>query len=117
MPTVLEADGFRVRILLPPREHPPPHVHVARAGAEVVLLLPQGIAGVVVRTVDGLRDADVVAAVRLVEANEALLMRAWRKYQGGTATECRADSAADSAGPCGGTCSAQARAPRPGGAL
>ena len=87
MPSVLEADGFRVRILLPPREHPPPHVHVARAGAEVVLLLPQDIAGVVVRTVYGLRDADVVAAVRLVEANGALLLRAWRKYHGGTATE------------------------------
>ena len=56
-------------------------------GAEVVLLLPQGTAGVVVRTVFGMRDADVIAAVWLVEANGALLMRAWRNYHGGTATE------------------------------
>ena len=87
MPTVLLAEGFRVRISLPPREHPPPHVHVARAGAEVVLLLPQDTVGVVVRTVYRMHDADVIAAVRLVEANGALLMRAWRKYHGGTATE------------------------------
>lgn len=59
----------------------------ARAGAEVVLLLPQGTAGVLVRTVYGMRDADVIKAVRLVEGNGALLMRAWRKYHGGTATE------------------------------
>ena len=91
MATVLQADGFRVGILLPPRVHPPRHVHVARScrtrGAEVVLLLPQGPAGVVVRTVFGMRDADVIAAVWLVEANGALLMRAWRTYHGGTATE------------------------------
>jgi len=62
-------------------------VHVARAGAEVVLQLPQGTVGVVIRTVYGMRDVDVIAAVRLVEANGALLMRAWRKYHGGTATE------------------------------
>jgi len=52
-----------------------------------VLQLPQGTVGVVIRTVYGMRDVDVIAAVRLVEANGALLMRAWRKYHGGTATE------------------------------
>ena len=87
MPTVPQADGFRVRVLLPPREHPPPHVHVTRAGAEVVLSIPQGTVGVAVRTVYGMRDADVIAAVRLVEANGALLRRAWRKYHGGTDTD------------------------------
>ncbi len=87
MPTVLVAAGFRVRILLPPREHPPPHVHVTRGGAEVVLLLPHGRAGVVVRTVYRMRDADVIAAVRLVESNAALLLHAWRTYHGDTTTE------------------------------
>ena len=87
MPTVVQAEGFRVRIVPPPREHPPPHVFVARAGAEVVLLLPQSAGGVVVRTVYGIRDADVIAAVRLVEANMTLLMRAWRKYHGAPTTE------------------------------
>ena len=36
MPTGLQAEGFRVRILLPPWEHPPPLVHVARAGGQQV---------------------------------------------------------------------------------
>jgi hypothetical protein len=68
MPTVLVVAGFRLRILLPPREHPPPHVPVTRDGAEAVLLRPQGRAGVVVRTVYRMRDSDVIAAVRLVES-------------------------------------------------
>ena len=86
MPTVLVVAGFRVRILLPPREHPPPHVHVTRS-AEVVLLLPQGRTGVVVRTVYRMRDADVIAAVRLVESNAELLLRSWRTYHGDSTTE------------------------------
>ncbi|MBA3345692.1 MAG: DUF4160 domain-containing protein [Gemmatimonadales bacterium] len=39
MPTVLVQEGFRVRIYLPPREHAPPHVHVVRSGAEIVMAL------------------------------------------------------------------------------
>ena len=87
MPTVLVVAGFRVRILLPPREHPPPHVHVTRGGAEVVLMLPDGRTGVVVRTVYRMRDADIIAAVRLVESNAELLLRAWRTYHGDATTD------------------------------
>jgi len=87
MPTVLVVAGFHIRILLPPREHPPPHVHVTRGGAEVVLLLPQGRTGVVVRTVHRMRDADVIAAVRLVESNVELLLHTWRTYHGDSTTE------------------------------
>lgn len=87
MPTVLVVAGFRIRILLPPREHPPPHVHVSRGGAEVVLMLPDGRAGVVVRTVYRMRDVDVIAAVRLVEANADLLLRAWRTHHGDSTTD------------------------------
>jgi hypothetical protein len=87
MPTVLVVAGFNVRILLPPREHPPPHVHVTRGGAEVVLMLPDGRAGVVVRTIYRMRDSDVIAAVRLVESNADLLLRAWRTYHGDSTTE------------------------------
>jgi hypothetical protein len=35
MPTVLVQGGFKVRILLPPREHGPAHVHVHKAGGLV----------------------------------------------------------------------------------
>ena len=50
-------------------------------------MLPDGRAGVVVRTVYRMRDADVVAAVRLVESNANLLLRAWRTYHGDSTTE------------------------------
>ncbi|MGQ0767160.1 MAG: DUF4160 domain-containing protein [Gemmatimonadota bacterium] len=82
MPTVLQVDGFRVRILLPPREHPPPHVHVVRGGGEVVILLPRAEGPVAVRTVYRMRAVDVIAAVRLVEAHLAQLQAAWRQYHG-----------------------------------
>lgn len=82
MPTVLQVDGFRIRILLPPREHPPPHVHVVRGGGEVVILLPTEAEPVTVRTVYRMRMAEVIAAVRLVEAHVEQLQVAWRKYHG-----------------------------------
>jgi hypothetical protein len=82
MPTVLRADGFEVRILLPPREHGPAHVHVRKAGAVVVIDLPAGDSPPVVRTVRRMRAADVVAAVRLVEANGDMLLEQWRQYHG-----------------------------------
>ena len=80
MPTVLQANGFRVRVLLPPREHPPPHVHVGKGEGEVVVTLPQAGEAVSVRTVYRMRAADVVAAVRLVEGHVEQLRAAWRKY-------------------------------------
>ena len=75
MPTVIQRDGFRVVIFLPPREHGPAHVHVRKAGTEVVITLdPIGI-----RVVERMRAADVVQAVRLVEDNRAHLLKEWRK--------------------------------------
>lgn len=82
MPTVLERAGFKIRVLLPPREHGPPHVHVYKPGGVVVIDLPDGGRTLSVRRVSGMRDADVVSAFRLVEANVELLLAAWRKYHG-----------------------------------
>ena len=79
---MLQVQGFRVRILLPPREHPPPHVHVTKGDGEVVIFLPGPQGAVAIRTVYRMRTADVVAAVRLVEAHVAQLHAAWRKYHG-----------------------------------
>ena len=82
MPTVLNVDGFHIRILVPPREHGPAHVHVRKAGAVVVINLPDGDKPVGIRTVRGMRAADVVAAFRLVEANVEMLLKQWRRYHG-----------------------------------
>ena len=51
MPTVLHIDGFQVRIFLPPREHGPAHVHVRKAGAGVVINLPDGNQPLVIREI------------------------------------------------------------------
>ncbi len=82
MPTVLRAEGFQVRIFLPPPEHGPPHVHVIRGEVVVVIYLPFGSQRVAVRNANGNRDADVLAAVRLVEANSEYLLHAWRRFHG-----------------------------------
>ncbi|MEO5816301.1 MAG: DUF4160 domain-containing protein [Gemmatimonadaceae bacterium] len=78
MPNVFEADGFHIAVLLPPREHGPAHVHVTKAGEEIsVNLEPVGL-----RKDYGMRPANIVKAVRLVEANVKLLVTEWRKYHG-----------------------------------
>lgn len=38
MPTVLREDGFRVVVYGPPREHPPPHVHVEHGAKGLVVI-------------------------------------------------------------------------------
>ena len=40
MPAVLRMDGFVLSIY--PRDHPPPHVHVWRSGAQVKVTVPTG---------------------------------------------------------------------------
>ena len=80
MPTVLDANGFQVRV--PPREHGPPHVHVHKGGAEVVITLPDGEFPLAIRTIHGMKTADVVAAFRLVEAHLEPLRAAWRPHHG-----------------------------------
>ena len=78
MPIVLRIAGFDVLILLPPREHGPAHVHVRKAGHEVVIVL----ATLAVRKVEGMRSADVVTAVGIVADHRDELSKAWRKHHG-----------------------------------
>jgi uncharacterized protein DUF4160 len=82
MPTVLNVDGFQIRILPPPREHGPAHVHVRKGGTVVVINLPDGDQPFGVRAIQRMRNADVVAAVRIVEANTEMLLEYWRKHHG-----------------------------------
>ncbi|MDQ3995444.1 MAG: DUF4160 domain-containing protein [Gemmatimonadota bacterium] len=82
MPTVLEENGFQVRIYLPPREHQPPHVHVVKAGTEVVVRLGDSETPPQVAEVYGMHRADVMHAYRIVEANQAMLLQKWRQHHG-----------------------------------
>ncbi len=82
MPTVLRVDGFRIVIYLPPREHEPPHVHVWKAGGEVVIELATPRRRQTIRSVTHMRTLDVVKAFRIVEEHVEYLLDRWGDYHG-----------------------------------
>ena len=77
MPTVLREAGFEVRIYT--FDHPPPHVHVAKAGAIVKIDLATSE---IVEIVGAISDRDARRAERLVAKHSQRLKEAWRKLHG-----------------------------------
>ena len=77
MPTVLREAGFEVRIYT--FDHPPPHVHVQKAGA--VLKIDLATAQVA-RIVGAISDRDVKRAEQIVRKHGAVLKEAWRRLHG-----------------------------------
>lgn len=82
LPTVLREGRFRVVIFLPPREHGPPHVHVRTADGEVIMELATVGRNQIIRSVAGMRTADVTAAFWLVEDHSSFLLAQWRSLHG-----------------------------------
>lgn len=83
MPTVLKKDGFVIRVLGPPREHPPPHVHVQKGNdALVVLRLRMLDRPQRVWAVYDMKNEDVIKAFRIVEENHDQLLAAWEGMHG-----------------------------------
>lgn len=83
MPTVIDEDGFVVRVYGPPREHPPAHVHVERGKEELVIIrLGTATAPPKVWAVYGMKDRDVLRAYRLVERHQTTILAAWRRIHG-----------------------------------
>jgi hypothetical protein len=83
MPTVVREDGFVVRVYGPPREHPPPHVHVERGNDELVVIrLGTRYSASMVWAVYGMKRRDVLRAFRLVEKHLATIEHAWREIHG-----------------------------------
>ncbi|MGQ0733381.1 MAG: DUF4160 domain-containing protein [Acidobacteriota bacterium] len=74
MPTLIREAGFEVRIYT--YDHPPPHVHVAKAGAIVKIDLKTHHA---VDIVGAISDRDVKRAERLVARNARFLRLEWEK--------------------------------------
>ena len=77
MPTILREAGFEVRIYT--LDHPPPHVHVQKAGA--VLKMDLATAQVV-RIVGAVSDRDVKRAEQIVAKHAVVLKETWRKLHG-----------------------------------
>ena len=82
MATILRAGRFRVAIYGPPREHPPPHVHVECASGVVIVRLGSGTTPPVLWAVHGVNDREAVRAFRLVEENHEMLLKAWKAFHG-----------------------------------
>ena len=80
MPTVLRQSGFEV--IIRPRDHGPPHVHILHGGEEVVILLGVGDAGPRVRENRGMSRRNIRNAVDLVIANNEMFLWEWRELHG-----------------------------------
>jgi hypothetical protein len=77
VPVVLRSGGFVVAVFAPPREHRRPHVHVWKAGCELVIALDP-ILGLHGR----MKSRDEKLAFRLVEDYQEFLLAAWRRLHG-----------------------------------
>ena len=74
MPTLIREEGFEVRIYT--LDHPPPHVHVAKAGAIVKIDLSTHHA---IEIVGAISDRDIKRAERLIARNAQFLKLEWEK--------------------------------------
>lgn len=82
MPTIFEVDGFKLKILAPPREHGPPHTAVVKRDAVVEIWLGPAPAHCSIKKVDRMARNDVRKAMRLVKAHHTRLLVAWRRIHG-----------------------------------
>jgi len=80
MPTVLRLNGFDVCVYT--HDHPPGHVHVLKAGAEVVINLGDAETSPSMREVKGMSKKDARQAVTLVEDHRDALLAEWRGIHG-----------------------------------
>ncbi len=75
---ILREEGFEVRIYT--FDHPPPHVHVAKAGAIMKIDLATRH---VIEIVGAISDREMKRAERLVARNAQFLRQAWENLHGG----------------------------------
>jgi hypothetical protein len=76
MPTIHRQDGFAVMVYTD--DHLPAHVHVWKAGGEVVINLDDAS----IREINDMGRRDVRRAVEVVKANQELFRRRWRGIHG-----------------------------------
>ena len=84
MPTLIRENGFEVRIYT--LDHPPPHVHVAKARAVMKIDLDSCL---VVSVVGRISDREVRRAERLVAMHAQFLRAEWRRIHGEPRTHRR----------------------------
>ena len=80
MPTLLSQAGFDVMIYT--RDHAPAHVHVWKAGKQVLINLGDAQTRVSVRENRGMSAKNIVKALQIVAAQQAYLLEKWREIYG-----------------------------------
>ena len=80
MPTILRQNGFAVKI--PVHDHLPPHVHVRKAGAELVVNLGDESTQPSTRENHRMTTAEKLKALRIVAQHRDRLLNEWRKIHG-----------------------------------
>jgi hypothetical protein len=77
VPTIIREDGYEIRIYT--LDHPPPHVHVAKAGAVLKIDLATCQ---VIEIVGTISDREVKRAEGLVAKHAQLLEKEWTNIHG-----------------------------------
>ena len=77
MPTIVREDGYEIRIYT--LDHPPPHVHVAKAGAILKIDLATCQ---VIEIVGTISDREAKRAESLVAKHAQLLKKEWTNIHG-----------------------------------
>ena len=80
MPTVLRKSGFQIIIWTD--DHPPMHVHVFKAEAELIVYLGDENIPATVRENYAMRRSEVRQALQMVAENQNLLIEVWRRIHG-----------------------------------
>jgi hypothetical protein len=81
MPTVLQIDGFKVRILT--NDHEPAHLHVVRAGGEAKIRLGlKGEAPALLQISKGMTDREAAKAYGIVTRHNEELIQKWSEIHG-----------------------------------
>ncbi len=80
MPTILRRDGFEFMIRT--HDHLPPHVHVSKAGSDVIINL--GLSGELphIRSNHGMSRRERNAALLIMAVNNRIFLEHWEKIHG-----------------------------------
>ncbi len=79
MPEILRTLGFRFMIL--PGDHDPPHVHIRKAGGELIINLGIGGDEPWIRDVYRMTNRDIETAFEIVETHNDRFLKRWREIQ------------------------------------
>ncbi len=80
MPTVLRQDGFRFQVFTD--DHPPAHLHIFKAGAELVINLGDENLKPWIRENKGMSRKDSDKALLIVLQNQETLLEQWENIHG-----------------------------------